>query len=79
MATSITNEKDRSFMFLMLSVGKDYFTFKMKIEPLITNPKASIYTQDNFEFLCDLILKQHLYINDLETKTKTLTEELSKI
>jgi hypothetical protein len=79
MATSITNEKDRSFMFLMSSVGKDYFTFKMKIEPLITNPKASIYTQDNFEFLCDLILKQHLYINELENKTKTLIEELSKL
>ena len=79
MATSITNEKDRSFMFLMSSVGKDYFTFKMKIEPLITNPKALIYTQDNFEFLCDLILKQHLYINELETKTKTLIEELSNL
>ena len=73
------NEKDRSFMFLMSSVGKDYFTFKMKIEPLITNSKAAIYTQDNFEFLCDLILKQHLYINELETKTKGLIDELSTL
>ena len=74
---SIT-ENDPSFSFLASSVKKDYFTFKMNIEPQISNPDTALLNQNNFEFLCDLIQQQHLYITELETRLKQIQEEYSK-
>ena len=74
---SIT-ENDPSFSFLASSVKKDYFTFKMNIEPQISNPDTALLNQSNFEFLCDLIQQQHLYITELETRLKLIQEEYSK-
>ena len=73
------NEIDHSFLFLGSSVGKDYFHFKMNVEPQVNNTRSYTLNHCDCEFMCDLIQKQHLYICELENKMKGLFNEVKKL
>ena len=79
MMSASNNEIDHSFLFLGSSVGKDYFHFKMNVEPQVNNTRSYTLNHCDCEFMCDLIQKQHLYICELENKMKGLFNEVKKL
>ena len=76
---SANNDLDHSFLFLVSSVRKDYFRFKMNVEPLVNNTRTHTLSPCDCEFMCDLIQKQHLYICELENKMKGLFKEVKRL
>ena len=72
------NEVDHSLALLVMSVGKDYFQFKMNVEPKVNNcvDVGYVIEQGQCEFMCDLIQKQHLCICELESKMKIMFNEV---
>lgn len=74
----IINDMDlsKSLSLLGCSVSKDYFEYKMNIQTK-TNNNYEKMNQETIDFLCDLIDKQYIYIQELETKYKALLKEFS--
>lgn len=71
------NEVDYSLGLLVMSVGKDYFQFKMNVEPRLSTVEVGcVVEQGECEFMCDLIQKQHLCICELERKMKMMFNEV---
>lgn len=66
----------KSLSLLGCSVSKDYFEYKMNIQTK-TNNNYEKMNQETIDFLCDLIDKQYIYIQELETKYKALLKEFS--
>ena len=78
--SSLNNNNDtkhtRSLSLLSASLSKDYFEYKMNIQNNVYINKGRI-SQSTIEFLCDLIDKQYIYIQELESKYKALKEDFS--
>lgn len=78
--SSLNNNNDtkhtRSLSLLSASVSKDYFEYKMNIQNNVYVNRGRI-SQSTIEFLCDLIDKQYIYIQELESKYKALKEDFS--
>ena len=68
------NEHAKSLSLLSSSVSKDFFFYKMNIQPKVNTNNAQM-NQATLEFLCDLIDKQSIYIQEIESKYKSLLEE----
>ena len=66
----------KSLSLLGCSVSKDYFEYKMNIQTK-TNNNYEKMNQETIDFLCDLIDKQYIYIQEIETKYKALLKEIS--
>lgn len=75
------NEVDHSLALLVMNVGKDYFQFKMNVEPRVNNcvEVGYVVEQGQCEFMCDLIQKQHLCICELENKMKMMFNEVNML
>ena len=67
------NEHAKSLSLLSSSVSKDFFFYKMNIQPKVNTNNAQM-NQATLEFLCDLIDKQSIYIQEIESKYKSLLE-----
>lgn len=68
------NDHSKSLSLLSSSVSKDFFFYKMNIQPKVNSNNEQM-NQATLEFLCDLIDKQSIYIQEIESKYKSLLEE----